>query len=105
MVPEMKTVPFQWLAIRVKAFHHLLLDRKCTGSILAAKEHHRRALDLAGGIVGMAWPDPGRLFVAHRRIVCDKGAHGRRRRDKMNAKPAAHAVTDHADARAIHFFS
>jgi hypothetical protein len=65
------------------------------------KKHHRWALDFARRVVGMARPNLGRLFVAHRRIVGDEGADSRRRRDEVNAYATAHAVSDHADPRAF----
>src|ERR687891_1910745 len=97
----MKVVPLQRLAIGVKTLHHLLLNRKCAGPILSAVEHQRRALDFAGGVVGMARADFRRLLVAHRRIVRDKGAHYWRGGDKVNTDAPTHAVSDHPNPRAV----
>src|SRR5512143_1347026 len=54
MIAEMKIVPLQRLAVRVKTFHHSLLHRKGAVLIVAAVKDHRRALDFARGIAGMA---------------------------------------------------
>ena len=45
MIAEMKIVPFQRLAVRVKAFHHPLLHRKRAVLIVAAIKDHGGARD------------------------------------------------------------
>jgi len=49
----------------------------------------------------MARPDSRRLFVPHRRIISNEGAHGRGRGNKMNSQPPAHAIADYANASPI----
>src|SRR5512139_1215742 len=55
MIAEMKVVPFQRLAVRVKTFHHSLLHRKGAVLIMATVEDHGRAFDLPRRVAGVTW--------------------------------------------------
>ena len=85
MIPKMEVMPFEGLTVSVKTFHHPLLNREGTGPVLPAEKNYRRAFDFARGIVRMARPYFRRLFIAHRRIIRDKRAHGWRCGDEVDS--------------------
>src|SRR5262245_15604820 len=101
----MKIVPFQRLAVGIKTVHHPLLHRSGAVLVMTTVKYHGRTAHFTDGVARMARANFRRLFVAHGGIICNERAHVGRRRNEMNAEPPTHAVTDHADARAINVAS
>src|SRR5215831_629484 len=98
MIAKMEVMPFQWLPIGVKTFHHSLLDRKRAVIVMAPVKDHRRAFDFPCGIARVARPDARYRFVGNRRIIGDEGARRWRRGDEVDTQPPTHAITNDSDA-------
>src|SRR5215831_16088579 len=98
MITKMEVVPFQWLPVGVKTFHHPLLNRKRAVIIMAAVKDHRWAFNFPCSIARVARPDARRRFVGNRGIIGDESSRRWRRGDEVDTQPPTHAITNDSDA-------
>src|SRR5215510_9284713 len=98
MLAKMEVVPFQWLPVSVKTFHHPLLDWKRAVIVMAAVKNHRWAFDFPRGVARMARPDARCRFVVNRWVIGHESSSRWRRRDEMDTQSPTHAITNDSDA-------